>query len=566
MLDPNKALEGLGQVASEIGRNILQPTLDAVLNSYQATMDGLSQAAPISILPDRTVPLIDTSIVMAHNAYNSFASGGLGPNQQLSLTELLDIGVRGLELDVYWVNDEARLCHLLDPTHTNNTLVNLAISYNRPLAGALSEVQTWLTSHPTETVILKFEDYLSTAPGGELAKVLRANLNTTAILTPRDLARTFNGNWPSINQMNALGKQIVLMPQNSGGDPNLFFDGNWGRRYKNLFNTGTIAKVRPNNLTIPRSKATELIEVGEDRTFFGSWIDSARKIPFLGRFLPDVAGQMTKEEIQQLRDNGVNLISLDQIERSDSRLTSSTTLANLRDSAYVFVPLAITAAALTPRDATGSLLQTTAQRALIQLLVATTLPDEGRVLYHAVDAGISSYYSTAEEAARADQIMTTLDKAKAVGYSLIPAIGKAAETTARIGLSHVAGQVIGSATSMPSTVLGTAAKTVAGVVAAKVVIDPLIGAATGAFKEHGVVEGFLQGVDSSTFGTTSFASKKDSTPQQAASSVPNTTQHRPLTRSMTRADPQETTNPASHQDAELRRRTRSSSPQQIQDH
>ena len=97
-------------------------------------------------------------------------------------------------------------------------------------------------------------------------------------------------------------------------------------------------------------------------------------------------------------------------------------------------------------------------------------------------------------------------------------------------------------------------------------MDPLIGAAKGAFNEHGIVEGFLQGVDSSTFGATSFGSKKDSTQQQAASSIPNATQHRPQTRSMTRVNSQVTTNPASHQDAELRRRTRSSSPQQIQDH
>lgn len=111
--DKNKALEGMEELVSEVGRNLLDTPADTLLNSYQATMNGLSKAAPINILPDRTVPLIDTSIVMAHNAYNSLSSGAMWPNQQLSLTELLDLGVRGLELDVHWDKGEVRLCHEL---------------------------------------------------------------------------------------------------------------------------------------------------------------------------------------------------------------------------------------------------------------------------------------------------------------------------------------------------------------------------------------------------------------------------------------------------------------------
>jgi hypothetical protein len=525
MRNKDKALEGMEQVVIEVGHNILEAPEGRLLNSYEATIGGLSEAAPINILPDRTVPLTDTSIVMAHNAYNSLSEGALWPNQQLSITELLDIGVRGLELDVHWNNGDVRMCHeLCTPRYTD-----IVLGLNRPLADALQEVQAWLNNHPTETIILKFEDYLNPvrhgAPPGELGNVIRSNLNTTSIFTPSDLSSAFHGTWPSIDQMNALGKQIILMPQNSGEDPSLFFGGGWGGRFKNPFNTGTIARVRPSNLTIPRRATTQLIEVGEDKSFLGWLVDSARKIPVVGGFIPHdtVAGQMTKEEIQQLRANGVNLISLDKIEHNDPRLSSSFTLSDLKNNAYVFIPVAIAAAALTPRDHGDRLLSTTAQRTMIQLLVATTLPDEARVLYNATDAGISAYNASAEEISKAKGIMTVFDKVKAVGYSLLAAVGKAIETIGKIGLSNITAQSINTGTIAPTTMLGTAAKTSVNVIATKIITDPIIGTVKGLVTGKGMVHGFLDGVDSSTFGLTSFGSKKDQHPVQRPIPTPSST-------------------------------------------
>lgn len=524
MRDKNKALEGIEQSASEVGRNILQTPLDTILNSYQATMNEFSQADPISILPDRTVPLIDTSIVMAHNAYNSLSSGAIWPNQQLSLTELLDIGVRGLELDVHWDKGTIRLCHELCLPE----FPGVSIGYNRPLSEALTEVQKWLTNHTSETVILKFEDYLDPvktgAPVRELARVLQENLNTSSIFTPTSLTQTFNGNWPSIDQMNAMGKQLILMPQNSGQNQALFFDGNWGRRFKNTYNTGTIARVRPNNLTISRSLGTKLIEVGEDRTFIGTLVDTARKIPFLDRLIPHdlVASQMTKEEIQQLRANGVNLISLDNIERNDARLTPSMTLSDLRNNAYVFIPVAIAAAALTSRDKEDKLLSTTAKRSFIQLLVASTLPDEGRILYNSVDSGISAYNESTELARRADRVMTTLDQARAVSHSLVSGMGKGAETVARIGLSNVTGQSISNSITSAPTLLSTVGKIASNFIVTKIILDPPIGVIKGAYQGFtrsdqppgiwsrtksvfsGAMDGFVRGIESSMFGLVKF--------------------------------------------------------------
>ena len=178
MRTKEEALKGMEQLASEIGHNILQRPIETLLSSYQLGLYELSQSAPINILPDRTLPLDKTSIVLAHNAFNSLSEGALWPNQQLGITELLDIGVRGLELDVHWDNGAIRLCReLCAPTF---------LGYNRQLEDALLEVDNWLRLNLTEVVIIKFEDYLSRAPGKALFDAVNNTLNTSSIFTPAE--------------------------------------------------------------------------------------------------------------------------------------------------------------------------------------------------------------------------------------------------------------------------------------------------------------------------------------------------------------------------------------------
>jgi hypothetical protein len=507
MLTKEEAFKGVEQLASEVGRSILQRPIESLLSSYQVGLTGLSQAAPISILPNRTLPLNETSIVLAHNAYNSLAEGALWPNQQPSITELLDIGIRGLEFDVHWNNGAIRLCHEL--------CAPICLGYNRRLEDALVEVNSWLQLHPNETIILKLEDYLKGAPRRALFGVVNNTLNTSSIFTPVELSSTFNNNWPSIDQINGLGKQLIIMPQNTHSEP-LFFYGDWGKQFKNNFNSSTIAKVRNANLTIVEQRlSTKLFEVGEDRTFFGTVGDYARNIPLIGQYIP-VAAQMTKEEIRALRTSGVNIISLDNVGVADSRLTSSMTISDMRDSAYILIPAAVALAAFTPREQGEKTLGTASKRAFVQLLVASTLPDEGRVLYNSVDTGISAYNESAALTTRARGVMTTMDQVRAVSHSLASGIGKGAETIARIGLSNVTGQ------STPSTLVGAIGQTVANFIVVKIILDPPLGAVKGAYQGFtdttqppgfwsrtkavmsGAADGFVRGIESSMFGLVSF--------------------------------------------------------------
>ncbi|CAL7959969.1 hypothetical protein MIDIC_170022 [Alphaproteobacteria bacterium] len=304
----NDKEESVESLAEDIASNIIRKGgIGEFLRSYQLSLNHfISSTPPIDILPSRTVPLTDTSLILAHNAYNSLSSGSIMPNQALNLTELLDIGVRGIELDVHWDNGDARLCHEI----CNKIPI---LSYNRLLSDALNEINNWLMKNPSEVLIIKFEDYLGSAPVSTLENIVRSTLNTTSIFTPADLGAV-GRNWPSIDNISGMGKQIILMPQNTMSSA-LMFHSDWGGKFKNSFSTGTIAKVRP-SYAIPRRYPTELFEVGEDKTFLG-------RIGSYSRGIIPVGGEMTKEDIQSLRTNGVTIISLDHIESKDSRLTGA---------------------------------------------------------------------------------------------------------------------------------------------------------------------------------------------------------------------------------------------------
>jgi hypothetical protein len=119
-------------------------------------LSSLSSAKEqLSIQPNLDVPLAQTTMFFAHNAYNSAAYGAMFPNQSLSITELLDMGVKGLELDLYYNQGEIRLCHLL--------CADYGLGLSMKLTDALKEVSEWMQKHPGEVVFLKLEDHIDKA-------------------------------------------------------------------------------------------------------------------------------------------------------------------------------------------------------------------------------------------------------------------------------------------------------------------------------------------------------------------------------------------------------------------
>lgn len=104
---------------------------------------------------DMDEPLSKATFVHAHNAYNSSAyAAGLNyidPNHSLSLTNLLEIGVRSLELDAHKLFGNIILCHGSGDAG--------CIGTERDFKTGLKEIAEWLAQNPNEVVVLYLEDY-----------------------------------------------------------------------------------------------------------------------------------------------------------------------------------------------------------------------------------------------------------------------------------------------------------------------------------------------------------------------------------------------------------------------
>lgn len=434
----NKSVKKLESLSKEFSTIIEKKYSDKVLSYIYSSILNIPK---LDILPDKSVPLDQTSLILAHNAYNSRISGAIMPNQELSLTRLLNAGARGIELDVHWDHDAARLCHEIC------NYLPIA-SYNQKLQDALGEIKTWLNKNLGQVVILKLEDYLEKAPPNTLHNIINSTLNTSRIYTPQDLLNN-NNTWPSISSMVSMEKQLIIMPQ-SATNSSLMFDGHWGGNFKNYFNSSTIEKIRPYNYNILKNSTSVLIENGEDGTFIGKF----------GKFFTSsIAGQMSREEVALLKQNKVNIISLDNIREEDVRFSAPL----FPGEQHMLMPIAILAAMLTPPQNSKSWKQPT--RILIQMLAFSFLPDEGKVVYNAIERGKSTYYAIQEN--------TSPQSLQSYSKVFVDALYGGVEITMRVGLNNIMMQ------HMDDSELNILAKVYLNYVA----IETILGGMKGIFKK-----------------------------------------------------------------------------------
>jgi hypothetical protein len=238
-------------------------------------------------------------------------------------------------------------------------------------------------------VVLKFEDYLgkNTQVLKQFGDIVKKSFNPSSIFTPDDLQKKFNAKWPSINDITAIGKQIILMPQNMNKKINqnalfgqsLFFQTGYRNRagLKYYYSINQIAKA---HLEFIRHNPNQLVEVGEDGTVLGELLNRVGK----------GGGQFTTSDINKLKQKGVNFISVDHLEKGDLRFAQGNILVDLQQNAAYFIPIALIAAAFTPRKHIDSTISNTS-RCLIQVLVASLLPAEGKFLYHSIDGTLEAF-------------------------------------------------------------------------------------------------------------------------------------------------------------------------------
>lgn len=110
------------------------------------------------------------------------------PDNFISLTNQLEMGVRQVEFDILWYNNQIVLCH----NHTSFLPNKASCKGNQPMAAGVQELKNWLTAHPKEFVIL----YLDINQDlGEHSKNLDNDLSALKnfIYTPAMAQKAFKG-------------------------------------------------------------------------------------------------------------------------------------------------------------------------------------------------------------------------------------------------------------------------------------------------------------------------------------------------------------------------------------
>jgi hypothetical protein len=137
-----------------------------------------------------------------HNAMSNAEDGFLAPNQSHNIKRQLEDGIRALLIDTHSWRGGSYLCH------------SICEFGNRPLVDGLRDIATFLRGHPDEVVVLIIEDGVSAADTEKAFK------DSTLI----DFVYVHDGaaaaaHWPTLRQMIASGKRLVVTAENGGPPP-----------------------------------------------------------------------------------------------------------------------------------------------------------------------------------------------------------------------------------------------------------------------------------------------------------------------------------------------------------
>ncbi|XP_057787383.1 PI-PLC X domain-containing protein At5g67130-like [Salvia miltiorrhiza] len=189
-----------------------------------------------------------------HNAFARLgvrsATGGiiLSPqNQQDSVTDQLNNGVRGLMLDMYDFENDIWLCHSYGGKCFNYTAFV-------PAKTVLNEVRAFLEANPTEIVTIIIEDYV-TSPNG-LTKVFNAS-GLNKYWFPASRMPKNGGNWPIVDDMIRQNQRLVVFTSKSSKESSEGIAYQWRYVVENQYGDGgMVAGSCPNRAESPAMNLT----------------------------------------------------------------------------------------------------------------------------------------------------------------------------------------------------------------------------------------------------------------------------------------------------------------------
>lgn len=322
----------LGRPASQCTLPIGHQVGDDIARNYQRTW--LHRAAAFQYRLGDPVSFGDAQWLGTHNSFNSVndspTASHTDSNQQLSLTEQLDVDMRALELDLHYIPSAAAggakavvVCHGRGPDQAN------AGCTNEPLfSQVLPRIANWLKqpARKREVILLYLEDELKDPAGyaqtvQQLDNVLRGPGGKSLIYKPSQSKFTSKGcaNLPlglDREDVRERGAQVVLVGNCRAGWASDVFG--WDDVH---LESGSTPKYRPFpgcDATYSRAEyRAELVRYYEDSTFVSAAIDPTSTPAEHG------ADRLTPARVADMTRCGVNLFGFDQLLPNDGRIDAS---------------------------------------------------------------------------------------------------------------------------------------------------------------------------------------------------------------------------------------------------
>lgn len=261
---------------------------------------------------DLAAPLGRACFLTTHNSYNAgvYSQNGsyIDPNQQISIYDQLEIGIRAIELDVHhtfsssgfwpweWTfTQELKLSHANGDTGTHPN--------DRFFTQGLQEVKNWLNSNPNEVLIIYIEDHME----GHYDKAISEMNGIIGNLVfkpngcrslPMDLSKA---------DVLASGKQILLVGGNCATTnwSNYVFNGHFSA-------TESLENFTPYPVCTAGSRDTDYIQNHLVRIYEDSTV--------LSSMFGDPGPPITATDAAEMAECGIGAIGLDQVVPFDSRL------------------------------------------------------------------------------------------------------------------------------------------------------------------------------------------------------------------------------------------------------
>jgi len=309
-----------------LAHKVTQAARDAYLQSW------VHRTAQFQYALGNGLPLGDAQWIGTHNSFNSLADSGsllntltlshADSNQQLSLSQQLDIDVRAIELDLHYVprlellgGKAVTVCHGQG---------NVGCTTEPLLTQVLPSVASWLNApgHGDQVIMLYLEDELSgnaaaySSTIATLEKVLRRPDGSSLIYHPNAANKAANGCAPlpldaTRAGIRASGAQVVIVGACAPGWSADVFD--WNAVHVESGSTSGYQPYPACDATYgPSVYKTKLVRYFEDSTLVSTLLNPTRP--------PADPEALTPLKVQSMTNCGVSLFGLDQLLPEDGRI------------------------------------------------------------------------------------------------------------------------------------------------------------------------------------------------------------------------------------------------------